>query len=90
MTNVSHTEAQEKLASFWDATISTREPIVLERRGHESVIMLPLDEWRGIVETAHLLRSPANARHLLGALRRLESGKGLKLTPKQLASRVKA
>jgi antitoxin YefM len=90
MTTASYTEARDKLASFWDETVSTREPIILERRGHESVVMLPVDEWRGVMETAHLLRSPANARRLLGSLRRLESGKGTKLTPAQLASRVKA
>lgn len=89
MTTASYTEARDKLASFWDETVASREPVVLERRGHESVVMLPLDEWRGIVETAHLLRSPSNARRLLGALRRLESGKGVKLAPAQLAARVK-
>lgn len=90
MTTASYTEARDKLASFWDETISTREPIILERRGHESVVILPADEWRGITETAHLLRSPANARRLLESLRRLEAGRGTKLSPAQLAARVKA
>lgn len=90
MTTASYTEARDKLASFWDETVSTREPIILERRGHESVVMLPVDEWRGVMETAHLLRSPANARRLLASLRRLEAGKGTKLTAAELASRVKA
>lgn len=90
MTTASYTEARDKLASFWDETVSTREPIILERRGHESVVMLPVDEWRGVMETAHLLRSPANARRLLASLRRLEAGKGTELTAAELASRVKA
>ena len=38
--------------------------------------MLPLEEWEGLQETAHLLRSPANARRLLAALNRLDSGEG--------------
>ena len=90
MTRTSYTEARDKLASFWDETVSTREPVVMDRRGHESVVLLPLDEWNGIVETAHLLRSPANAKRLLGALRRLESGKGTKLKSTELAARAKA
>jgi antitoxin YefM len=38
--------------------------------------MLPLEEWEGLQETAHLLRSPANARRLIAALNRLDSGEG--------------
>lgn len=90
MTRTSYTEARDKLASFWDETVSTREPVVMERRGHESVVMVPLDEWRGMEETAHLLRSPANTQRLLGALKRLESGRGKKMSSADLAARVKA
>ena len=89
MTTLSYTEARDRLASAWDETVATREPIVLERRGHESVVLVPLDEWSGVLETAHLLRSPANARRLLGAIKRLEKGRGVSLTPAQLATRVK-
>ncbi len=88
MTRTSYTEARDKLASFWDETVSTREPVVMDRRGHESVVMLPLDEWRGLEETAHLLRSTANAQRLLGALKRLESGRGKKMTSTDLAARI--
>ena len=88
MTSLSYTEARDNLASAWDETVSTREPVVLKRRGHESVVMVPLDEWRGLLETAHLLRSPANARRLLTAFKRLEQGAGETLTPEQLAARV--
>jgi antitoxin YefM len=85
MTTISYTEARERLASVWDQTISTREPVIIDRRGHESVVLLPASEWQGLMETAHLLRSPANARRLLGALNRLEQGEGLELTPEDLA-----
>jgi len=62
----------------------------MDRRGHESVVMLPLNEWRSMEETAHLLRSPANAQRLLGALKRLESGQGKSMTQTKLAAQVKA
>lgn len=90
MASISYTEARDKLASVWDEAVATREPVVLERRGHESVVLVPLEEWQGLVETAHLLRSPANARRLLAALKRLEEGEGVTLTPEQLANRLPA
>jgi antitoxin YefM len=76
MTSISYSEARERLASVWDQAISTREPVVIDRRGHESVVLVPVSEWEGLMETAHLLRSPSNARRLLAALNRLEAGEG--------------
>lgn len=87
MSTITYTEARENLASVWDRTVATREPVVISRRGSESVVLLPKDEWEGLMDTAHLLRSPANAKRLLSALLRLESGDGEALTPEQLRSR---
>jgi antitoxin YefM len=49
--------------------------------------MLPLEEWEGLQETAHLLRSPANAGRLLAALKRLDHGEGELLSLDALAKR---
>ena len=75
------------MAEVWDKTVSTREPVVVSRRGTESIVMLPLDEWEGLQETAHLLRSPANAERLLAALKRLDNGEGELLSVDALAAR---
>jgi antitoxin YefM len=88
MTAISYTEAREQLASIWDKTVETREPVVINRRGNESVVLLPLEEWEGLLETAHLLRSPANARRLLSALLRFEAGEGERVTAEELVSHV--
>lgn len=88
MSTVSYTEARENLASIWDKTVSSREPVVISRRGAESVVMLPLEEWEGVRETAHLLRSPANARRLLSALLRAEKGEGKVMTQEELGESV--
>ena len=88
MSSISYSEARDRLASVWDEAVSTREPVVIDRRGHESVVLVPVGEWEGLLETAHLLRSPANARRLLGALQRLEAGEGEVLSVEQLAARV--
>jgi len=76
MSSISYSEARDRLASVWDETVSTREPVTIDRRGHESVVLVPAAEWEGLMETAHLLRSPANAKRLLAALTRLENGEG--------------
>ena len=88
MSTVTYTEARENLASIWDKTVSSREPVVISRRGAESVVMLPLEEWEGVTETAHLLRSPANARRLLAALLRAETGDGKVMTREELGESV--
>ena len=79
--------ARDHLAEVWDKTVSSREPVIVSRRGAESIVMLPLEEWEGLQETARLLRSPANARRLLAALNRLESGEGDTLSMESLERR---
>jgi antitoxin YefM len=81
---ITYTEARDRLASVWDEAISTREPVVISRRGSESVVLVAQDEWEGLLETAHLLRSPANARRLLGALNRLDQGEGRHLSLREV------
>ncbi len=88
MAAISYTDARDRFASVWDEAISTREPVIISRRGTESVVLVALDEWDGLQETAHLLRSPANARRLLAALQRLSAGEGQTLTMEELASQA--
>jgi antitoxin YefM len=87
MSTITYSTARDHLAEVWDKTVSTREPVVVSRRGTESIVMLPLEEWEGLQETAHLLRSPANARRLLAALNRLEKGEGVELSTEALKAR---
>lgn len=87
MSTITYSTARDHLAEVWDKTVSTREPVVVSRRGAESIVMLPLEEWEGLQETAHLLRSPANAERLLAALKRLDNGEGELLSVDALAAR---
>ncbi len=80
MERVTYTQAREKLASLWNEVVSTREAVLIKRRGHPDIALLPADELSSLVETAHLLRSPENARRLLGALKRARAGKGRAMT----------
>ena len=76
MSTITYSTARDHLAEVWDKTVSTREPVIVSRRGSESIVLVPLEEWEGLQETAHLLRSPANAQRLLAALNRLDRGEG--------------
>ena len=87
MSTITYSTARDHLAEVWDQTVSTREPVIVSRRGAESIVMLPLEEWEGLQETAHLLRSPANARRLLAALNRLDRGEGEVLPVEAMALR---
>jgi antitoxin YefM len=67
---VSYSYARDNLAEILDATEDTQEPVIITRRGHEDVAVLPATELRSLAETAHLMRSPKNAQRLLAALQR--------------------
>jgi len=65
-----YTQARANLASLCREATSTAEPIIIHRRGAEDVALISAAELRSLLETAHLLRSPRNARRLLRALER--------------------
>jgi len=71
-TKTTYTQARENFAALCDEAASTREPILISRRGSEDVALVSAAELRGLMETAHLLRSPKNARRLLTALFRAQ------------------
>lgn len=64
-----YTAARARLAELLDRATEDRETIVITRHGSPDAVLLAADEYRGLVETAHLLRSPRNAERLLRAIR---------------------
>jgi antitoxin YefM len=79
MTTLTYTEARENFATLWDTLVSERTPVEVSRRGHEPLAILPAAELAGLMETAHLLRSPKNAARLLESLARTRAGKGKRM-----------
>jgi antitoxin YefM len=75
MTETSYTDLRQSLAAVLDRVTNDREVVIIRRRGEKKVALIPADELAGLMETAHLLRSPKNARRLLTALRRAVGGK---------------
>ena len=74
-TETTYTSLRENLASVLDQVVDQQETVIIRRRGARDVALIPAGELAGLIETAHLLRSPRNARRLLAALRRAERGK---------------
>lgn len=75
MDTITYTAARANLASTMDRVCDSHEPVVITRNGQQSVVMLSLEDFRALEETAYLLRSPANAKRLLTATEQLESGR---------------
>lgn len=76
MKTLSYSESRAHYAETLDAVTDDREEVVITRAGHESVVMVALDDYESLKETAYLLRNPANARRLLASIDRLEHGGG--------------
>ncbi len=83
-----YTQARERLAALMDQVTDTREPVLIRRRGREPVALIAADELAGWLETAHLLRSPKNARRLLEASGRVARGEGETMDVDTLRSRL--
>jgi len=63
-----YSQARENLAQLMNKVTDNREAVIIRRRGKEDVAMIAASELSGLIETAHLLRSPKNAERLLDAL----------------------
>jgi antitoxin YefM len=73
---ISYTAARAKLAKTMDEVCERHEPVIITRSGQAPVVMLSLDDFNALEETAYLLRSPKNARRLLESIAELEEGRG--------------
>jgi antitoxin YefM len=77
MNAISYTAARENLASTMDRVCADHSPVIITRNRDQSVVMLSLEDYESLEETAYLMRSPANAKRLLEGIMALESGQGL-------------
>lgn len=82
MDSISYTKARAELAKTMDHVCERHEPVIITRSGESSVVMLSLEDYKSLEETAYLLRSPKNARRLIEAIAELERGGG---TQRELA-----
>jgi antitoxin YefM len=71
-----YTNLRDKLASVLDQVVEDQEIVIVRRKRSKDVALIPATELAGLMETAHLLRSPKNAQRLLSAMRRAGRGQG--------------
>ena len=77
MEAITYTAARENLASTMDRVCNDHSPIIITRNRDQAVVILSLEDFESLEETAYLLRSPANAKRLLESIHSLENGKGM-------------
>jgi len=74
---ISYTNARANLAKTMTNVCNDHAPIIITRKSESPVVMMSLEDFQAMEETTYLLRSPANARHLLESIAELETGKGI-------------
>jgi antitoxin YefM len=87
-TETTYTALRDNLASVLDHVVDDQETVIVRRKGARDVALVPASELAGLMETAYLLRSPKNAKRLLGALRRAKRGQLLKMSMEELRREV--
>ncbi len=78
MEALSYSLARQNLAKTMDQVCRDHSPVVVTRQKNDSVVIMSLEDYEALEETAHLLRSPKNAKRLLESVAQLNGGKGRK------------
>ena len=76
MDAIAYTHARAELASTMDRVCTDHAPVIITRQKAGSVVMLSLEDYNALEETAYLLRSPTNARRLMASIDQLEQSRG--------------
>jgi antitoxin YefM len=75
MAHVSYSQLRNNLASYMDEVCDDRAPLFVTRQNARSVVLMSEEDYEGLMETVHLLRSPANAARLLRSISEADQGK---------------
>lgn len=76
MNTITYSEVRAKLAETMEKVCDDHAPMIVTRKNSRSVVMISLDDYQALEETAYLLRSPKNAKRLLASIAELENGGG--------------
>jgi antitoxin YefM len=77
METISYMDVRAQLAATMDKVIQDHAPVIITRHGSHACVLVSLDNWESMEETAYLMSSPANAARLNEAIHALESGQGV-------------
>ena len=81
MDTISYSHTRQRLAEVMDRVNDDHAPVLITRQNGRAVVMMSLDDYNALEETAYLLRSPKNAKRLMTSVEQLRSkgGKARKL-----------
>ncbi len=72
---ITYTAARQNLAKTMEKVCRDRAPMIVTRKSSDSVVIMSLEDFEALEETAYLLRSPKNTRRLIESIAQLENGK---------------
>jgi antitoxin YefM len=76
MRSKTYTEARENLSDIIEKVCEDHDPLIITKRRDKAVVMISLEDYESMEETAYLLKSPRNAQRLLESIKELEEGRG--------------
>ena len=76
MKAITYTAARQNLAKTMECVCKDHAPVIVTRKSTDSVVIISLEDYEALEETAYLLRSPKNTRRLVESIAQLEDGKG--------------
>ena len=71
---VTFSEARNRLKAIFDQVVNDADYTVITRRDAEDAVVMSLDYFNSLLETVHLLKSPANAAHLERSITQYKQG----------------
>ena len=76
MKAITYTAARQNLAKTMAQVCEDHSPIIITRKTNDSVVIMSLEDYTALEETAYLLRSPRNTRRLIESIAQLEDNNG--------------
>ena len=76
MEAITYTNARQNLAKTMEKVCQDHSPVIITRKKNDSVVIMSLEDYKALEETAYLLRSPKNLRRLIESISQLEAEEG--------------
>lgn len=76
MRAITYTAARNNLANTMQKVCDDQDPILITRKNNSAVVLMSIEEYESLTETAYLLQSPHNAKRLAASIEELNSGSG--------------
>ena len=74
---VNFSDARKRLKTVLDEVANDRDYTIISRRDADDAVVMSLDQFNSLMETVHLLKSPANTSHLAKSIKQYQSGKAV-------------